>query len=169
MPHKARHEKTLQMILELGQRSQAATVLLLVSQLEDALERRISAPMENLSNTMHESLFQGYGPFASLSAKIDVSYAMGYIDNNQRLDFHVMRKVRNHFAHPKGPVHFETESVKKLVSHFRGYKQREHHDCFSFFLSKVDECWDRLVPAMTLAALLKRNALAGPPTSPGKS
>lgn len=174
MPDNESHAKALRMILELGQMSQASTVLLVVSQLEDALERRIRLSMPKLSNTMRDKLFSGYGPFAAFSVRIDVAYAMGRMSKEARDDFHVIRDIRNKFAHPRGLVHFQAEAVGKLVTRFHGYKKKEHADHFSFFLKKIDECWEAISPSPTpsLASYLKDhyNPLAGKPsTLPEKS
>ena len=152
-----------EVILDLGRRSQAGSVLLLTTQLDDALERRIRYSMPQLSNTMRDKLFSGYGPFATFNVRIDVAYAMGYINADAHHDFHVMRAIRNRFAHPRGLVHFESNKIRDLIRTFKGYKKKDHADHFAFFLKKVEAAWDTIIPEVTLASYLKDHY------DPGKS
>lgn len=45
------------------------------------------------------SLFEGYGPIASFSARIDISLGLGLISRDEHCDLHLIRKIRNAFAH----------------------------------------------------------------------
>ncbi len=44
-------------------------------------------------------LFEGQGPLATFSARIDMACAMGLLPESLRRDLHLIRKLRNHFAH----------------------------------------------------------------------
>src|SRR5437870_4946563 len=44
-------------------------------------------------------MFQGFGPLASLSAKIEVAYGFCLISAGEKQELHLLRKVRNDFAH----------------------------------------------------------------------
>ena len=46
-----------------------------------------------------KSLFEGNGPFSTLSSKIDVAYALGLLSSEERRELHLLRKIRNEFAH----------------------------------------------------------------------
>ncbi|MGQ7242149.1 hypothetical protein ACUN9V_01650 [Salinicola sp. V024] len=45
------------------------------------------------------SLFSGYGPFSSLSKRIQVAYAFGWMSEDILKDMDSLRKVRNKFSH----------------------------------------------------------------------
>ena len=44
-------------------------------------------------------LFEGYGPISSFSARIDISLGLGLISRDEHSDLHLIRKIRNAFAH----------------------------------------------------------------------
>ncbi|MGA7562926.1 MAG: MltR family transcriptional regulator [Desulfobaccales bacterium] len=46
-----------------------------------------------------EELFKSVGPLATFSARIDIAYAFGLISPLERRDLHLLRKIRNDFAH----------------------------------------------------------------------
>lgn len=46
-----------------------------------------------------KALFEGYGPLASFSARIDVCLGLGIISLDECRDLHLIRKIRNTFAH----------------------------------------------------------------------
>ncbi|MEL7614532.1 hypothetical protein AAGW18_18685 [Vreelandella titanicae] len=46
-----------------------------------------------------DSLFSGYGPFSSLSKRIQVAYAFGWMSEDILKDMDSLRKVRNKFSH----------------------------------------------------------------------
>lgn len=62
------------------------------------------------------ALFDGYGPLATFFAKIDLGFALGIYDVDQRMDFHIIRSIRNEFAHALEPITFENESIVRKLS-----------------------------------------------------
>jgi hypothetical protein len=61
------------------------------------------------------ALFEGYGPLASFYAKIDLACALNILSTDMRLDFHIIRSIRNDFAHTvEGITFLDDEVVKKL-------------------------------------------------------
>jgi DNA-binding MltR family transcriptional regulator len=46
-----------------------------------------------------KQLFNSTGALATFSAKIDIAYAFGLISLRERRDLHLLRKIRNDFAH----------------------------------------------------------------------
>ena len=83
---------------------------------------------------------------------------MGLIEDDWRDDLHVLRRVRNAFAHPRGKSILLSKS---LVSKFKGYKVKEGHDHYGFFSKKVDELWAELKSLLPDAELIA--ALLGEP------
>jgi len=45
------------------------------------------------------SIFDGQGPLATFSAKIDMAYSLGFLPNPEHRDLNIIRKIRNDFAH----------------------------------------------------------------------
>ena len=56
-------------------------------------------------------LFEADGPLGTLSAKTDASYVLGLIPKETRRDIHLIRKIRNEFAHSSAPMTFETPGI----------------------------------------------------------
>src|SRR5258705_12628168 len=65
---------------------------LLDSLLEILLRKRMVPSLPN-------EIFSAYGPLGSLSAKIDVSYSLGFISKGEHSELHRIRRIRNEFAH----------------------------------------------------------------------
>jgi len=70
-------------------------------------------------------LFEGSGPLATFSAKIDLSRLVGLITNGVRSDLHMIRDVRNEFAHHVAhrtaheQLSFETPHIRDKCSALR--------------------------------------------------
>jgi hypothetical protein len=84
-----------------------------------------------------------------------MSRAMGLINDATRHDLHVLRDIRNEFAHPKKRTHFDLDEMRALLAKFRGFDRRM--DRLVFFGKKIDDLWDAISPLLktgTMAALL---------------
>ena len=62
-----------------------------------------------------ELLNEPYSPLGNFSAKIDFAYRIGLIDLNQRSSFHLIRRIRNKFAHSSEEINFESAVVKDRI------------------------------------------------------
>jgi mannitol operon repressor len=59
-----------------------------------------------------KKLFESNGAFATFSAKIEAAYAFGLIGTLEYRDLHLVRKIRNDFAHAfNHELSFETEAI----------------------------------------------------------
>jgi len=76
--------------------SDRACAILVGAALESSLEHLLK---ETLVKATPRQLFEGYGPLSSFSAKIDMSFAIGKISDDERRDIHLLRKIRVEFAH----------------------------------------------------------------------
>ncbi len=82
--------------IEKGEDRTAA--ILGASYLEDRLTDAIKARLVT-DNKVHGQFFKGYGPLSSFRAKIDLAYLMKIIPKEMRDTLHIIRDVRNRFAH----------------------------------------------------------------------
>ena len=78
------------------EKSDRAAAILGFSTLDALLERLLKAWM--LPETPKD-LFEGSGALANASSKIDMAFSLGFISKNEQRDLHLMRKIRNDFAH----------------------------------------------------------------------
>ena len=124
----------------------------------------------NLSNRLREKLFTGYGPLSSFSAKIDIAYSLNLITENLKGDLHILREIRNEFAHSTVMLHFDTDEMKALLTKFSDYDPKM--DRLAFYLQKLGQCFEGLRPATGTRALsvaLRQHKPGKADTSPEKS
>jgi hypothetical protein len=165
-------EKTLDLaalLKELARNGHAAHAIWVAASLENNLSHLLQLYMPKLSNRLRAKLFYGYGPFAHFSVKIDVAYALDLIPESLRRDLHVIREIRNSFAHATTRKHFGTDEMMKLLTKFSDYDPKM--DRLAFYLEKLSRCRAVLQPSMqTLAvvAALKKTEQVTVAPSPEK-
>nr|WP_320115520.1 hypothetical protein [uncultured Desulfuromonas sp.] len=100
-------------------------------QLEELLKNRFLLCCED-----SDLLFDGgNAPIGTMSSKIELAYRTGCIGAKLRKSLHILRKLRNDFAHLSNEISFDTQSVKdrtrnllKLNSEFVELIWRESRD-----------------------------------------
>lgn len=100
------------------QESDRGSVLMAAAFIEDKLGCLLeSFFIEN--EKVCTQLLNGNGALATFSSKIDLTFLLGLIPKNIYNDLHILRKIRNDFAHTASKLSFETPSIKdrtKLLS-----------------------------------------------------
>lgn len=92
-----------------------ASVILAAAMLEQGVSNFIQAYLVPVSSG-DDNLFNGpNAPLASFSAKIDMAYRVGLISPKMCRDLHLIRKIRNEFAHNVTGCSFENMSVRSRV------------------------------------------------------
>lgn len=78
------------------------------------------------SASSKDDLMDGDSPLGSFSAKISACYRMGLIDSQMTRSLHMIRKIRNTFAHEVTGCNLTSgahaDRVKELVSQFDSYE-----------------------------------------------
>jgi len=65
-----------------------------------------------VSDAPHDKkVFDGNGPLSTFSSKIDLCYRLGLISKDEYRVMHVVRSIRNQFAHKLGGVAFSSQSI----------------------------------------------------------
>lgn len=59
-----------------------------------------------------QPMFEGYGPLATFSSRINYAYAAGLICREAFDALHLLRKLRNDFAHEPRPINLDDQKVK---------------------------------------------------------
>lgn len=76
------------------------------TQLGEALrEVFVDSPVVN-------ALLEDRGPLTTLAARIDALFCMGFMSEEFRRDMHLVRKIRNDFAHHPDVIDFNTDAIK---------------------------------------------------------
>jgi hypothetical protein len=100
---------------EIGKESPRAAVILAAAMLEQALDALLRARLV-AAPTQSDSFFDGpYAPLASFSAKIDMAYRIGLISSSWSRDLHLVRRIRNDFAHNVTGCTFDDAPVRSRV------------------------------------------------------
>lgn len=162
--------KLLEAITDLGRATHSSFVLVTSAALDDALQTAILTKLRpDLSNTMKERLFENYGPLSSGAAKIDVAFALGIISEDERSDFHLIKSIRNEFAHPQETMHFEHPEIGDKLRNLP--KARRDTDNRTTFNQLVSDCFKCLAAQRERTGLVSAlmNYTAQPPTSPETS
>jgi hypothetical protein len=79
-----------------------------------------------------DGLFDASGALSSFSSRIDLAYLLGLIPPIAARDLHLIRKIRNEFAHIPGNLTFEYPSIASRCKEL-------HHDIFKEDLPPRDK------------------------------
>lgn len=120
-------ERELALVQELEHQSDRGAAIIGLAWVEEALQAALESFLED-DKTARDRLFRPSGPLSSLSAKIDLARLLGMITAVIAADLHVLRKIRNDFAHSvlaedNSALSFETPYIKdkcialKCVTH----------------------------------------------------
>ena len=117
--HKRFHADFLEFVKEFKGESDRAAVVLGASKLDQLLGMVLEKYLLPCPNST-DDLFSHNGPLGTFSSKIDLAYRLGLIDSTFCRSIHMMRKIRNSFAHEvygaslNGGSH--KDRIKSLVS-----------------------------------------------------
>ncbi|MBO0347509.1 hypothetical protein J0X15_19925 [Roseibium sp. CAU 1637] len=93
--------------------------LVMSSRLETSLTQLIELYMQKKNRDLRDKIFRGYGPLSTFSSKIDVAFAFGLINSEDRLILDTVRSIRNAFAHTdEDNLTFDDAKIMKLIKKF---------------------------------------------------
>jgi len=101
--------------ISLGKESERGSAIICVTLMEDSLYRLIKAKLAPSPERKDELFDSGYAPLGSFSSKIDLAYRIGLISLEQKSSFHLIRKIRNEFAHSSEEINFESAIIKDRI------------------------------------------------------
>ncbi len=100
---------------QLRAESDRGTVIVAAAIIDEALEQLLKARLAP-SNGRDDELFDApYAPLSSFSAKIDFAYRVGVLAAEVKATFHLLRKLRNDFAHSSGNLDFGSQQVQSRI------------------------------------------------------
>ena len=103
-------EAHYQVIKELEEQTDRGAAIIAAAFLDERLSEAILSRLRPLPDVT-DKLLSSSGPVGTFSAKIDLAYALGYYGERSHRDLHLVRKIRNKFAHTLEPTGFNTESI----------------------------------------------------------
>jgi len=101
---------------EISQGGDRSAAILAAAFTEDTLRFSISQRFWDINDKDFEGLCSAHGPLGSFWSMIELGYALGIYRDIFRNDLHVIRTIRNAFAHTMKPINFETPAVEKELS-----------------------------------------------------
>jgi DNA-binding MltR family transcriptional regulator len=107
------NEKLIPYLSELAGQTDRGCGIVAAAMLETVLERTLR---KRFVDGSAGALFVPYGPLSSLSGKIDTCLALGLIVASEHRDLHVIRRIRNDFAHDLHKTSFDDEPMKSQVN-----------------------------------------------------
>jgi DNA-binding MltR family transcriptional regulator len=102
------HQRMMTFIEEMEGQSDRGVAIVGAAWIEEAMSAAIESFLLHDTKAW-QRLFGGNGPLASFSAKIDLSRLLGLISDIIKSDLHIIREVRNEFAHQ---IAHKTEHTK---------------------------------------------------------
>jgi hypothetical protein len=107
-----------QAVEEMEATSDRAAAIVIASLVESRLTSVLQAAMVDVPS-IKKDLFRSSGPLGSFAAKIDLALLTGLLTEDAHKDLHIMRRIRNEFAHELTPIQFDTNArVRQLAQNF---------------------------------------------------
>ena len=105
---------------ELQEESDRSCALLAAAFLDEQLRALLEGFLVDDPKSVGQ-LFEGSGPLATLSSRIDLAYVLGFITPTELRDLGLIRKIRNQFAHELHGLSFETEAISARCNELEAY------------------------------------------------
>lgn len=100
---------------EFEKESDRAAAILAVSLIDESLFTLLKSYFIPSANSNDELFEGGNAPLGTFSSKITIAHRLGLISSNLARDIHLLRKIRNSFAHDIYGCNFENGSVKNRI------------------------------------------------------
>ena len=121
---------------EFREESDRGCALMAAAYLDEALKQMLASYMVN-DKRLIKDLFNGQGPLATFSSRINLAFALGKISNEAKFDLHIIRRIRNDFAHISEPIDFENESISNRCKELRHQTLPNESSSREFFTRAV--------------------------------
>lgn len=101
---------------EFSKESDRASVILAVAMLDEALESLLRCHLVAIASSSDSLLDGAYAPISTFSARIDLSFRLGLISSRFSRDLHIVRRIRNEFAHNVTGCSFDDGAARNRVN-----------------------------------------------------
>jgi len=91
--------------------SPVASAVLSAAVCEQQLEKILRDRIPRKDDQTWNEITDDNGPLRSFHTKILLAHALGILDHSARDNFHVVRRIRNAFAHSRKPLDFTNELI----------------------------------------------------------
>ncbi|MEN9657946.1 MAG: hypothetical protein RL571_1411 [Pseudomonadota bacterium] len=100
---------------ELGKDSDRSVAIVAAALVDDVLMQLLSKkllPAKDVNNCIYSNQSS---PLGSFSSRINALHQLGVISGSMHRDLHILRKIRNDFAHEPSDLNFESPAIKSRV------------------------------------------------------
>lgn len=101
---------------EFGKETDRASVILAAAMLDDLLCEILKIRLIPCANSADALFDNANAPLANFSSRIEMVYRLGLITHRFARDLHLVRKIRNSFAHDVSGCHFSDMLVRNRVA-----------------------------------------------------
>ena len=105
--------------ISLNNETDRGCALMTASFIENELENLLRKRLVGSKKFKNENLFSLNGPLGTFSAKIHISYSLGFISKSVLEEINLIRKIRNKFAHKYEPIDFNSPEISQLISNIK--------------------------------------------------
>ena len=101
---------------EFSKESDRAAAILSAIMLDAALEALLKKKLVKVSKSKEKLIGKTHTPISNFAAKIDLTYRLGLISQNCCNALHLIREIRNDFAHDIEGCNFQNQIVQKKIN-----------------------------------------------------
>jgi len=102
-------------LAEFQKETDRASVILTAAMLDDVLSELLKARLVPCPGSADALFDDANAPLANFSSRIEMSFRLGLISHRFARDMHLVRKIRNSFAHNISGCHFKDMSVLNRI------------------------------------------------------
>lgn len=113
-------QEVLSLRTVLSEETDRGCALMAAAYLDSELAKLIRARLVN-DEKLAKDLLEFNGPLGSFSARIDFAYMLGLISSATRSNLHLLRKIRNEFAHVVSNISFKTSEISSRCHELTGF------------------------------------------------
>jgi DNA-binding MltR family transcriptional regulator len=112
-PLGAQLREVMEFRISLTSETDRGSALMAAAFLDDRLKKLLAARLVS-DMKLTRRAFDFNGPLGTFSSRIDFSYLLGLLPRNAHRDLHLVRSIRNKFAHIAAPIGFDHPEIKPL-------------------------------------------------------
>lgn len=113
------------LIEQFSKESDRAAVILVASIIDETLETLLKAYLVPIPNAQDSLFDSATSPLSNFSSKIDMAFRVGLISGKFARDLHIIRKIRNSFAHDIYGCDFNNGKVMSRVRELENSASRD--------------------------------------------
>ncbi len=158
-------------LFSLLKESDAGLVVLSTSYVDSCFTDAFKKNLINLTSDAEDVLFGGTGPFATFSAKIRTAHALGWISRSVSNDLHILRRIRNTFAHDPYKTSLDHSDIARQIRNMpsreiavlNAYREKGHEIKLSLrtlFMTRIAMIFFESMKEMFLLPLAREHRIS---------